>query len=308
MSKTFFFRFGSGSPATNTGLSPTFTVFYDQAGTSLTPPAITEGLTLTGIYKFTYTPTLAIAFVIDGATTGLASSDRYIVNSLDPVLTIDQPINDTTQGVSAIGRAVTLMVAGISNLIAGYSTWTAGYSLNVAGISNIIAGQSVMVAGYSIQIAGYTNWVTGYSLSVVGLSNLIAGESVLIAGYSTLVAGYSTQIAGYTNWVTGYSLQVAGYSNLIAGESSIISGISLIAVSSGNSAILAVIGSTADSYGSTSADPSSLFGYMKRNLEFHEGNAIYTKSSNTWAILSRGSSTLLTTKTLADTASSTNKT
>lgn len=60
------------------------------------------------------------------------------------------------------------------------------------------------------------------------------------------------------------------------------------------------IGTSANSYGSTSVDPTTLFGYMKRNLEFEEGNSTFNKTSGLWDIYSRGSSTLLIEKTLVD--------
>lgn len=59
-------------------------------------------------------------------------------------------------------------------------------------------------------------------------------------------------------------------------------------------------GIVSDSFGSTSADPSTLFGYVKRNLEFNEGNATYNKSTGVWDVSSRGSSTLLRSKTLTN--------
>lgn len=225
MAKTFFFKFGSGNPATNTGLSPTLIYFYDQSGTTLVAPSVTEALTGSGIYKFSYTPTLAIAFVADGATTALANADRYVTAALDPVQTMDQPINDATLGVSAMA-------------------------------TKIING---LVPGYSLEIAGY-------------------------------------------------SIQIAGYSTQIAGQSSIISGISLLSTQlSGISLALAGIGAVSDSYGGVGIDPTTLFGFMKRTLEFNEGNQTYTKLSNSWLISTRGSSQLIT-KTLTDTQLQTTKT
>lgn len=85
----YFLQFGSGDPSTNSGLSPTFTVFKDVAGNDITPPSIAE-ISTSGIYGFTFSPTLAITFVCDGATTGLSSTDRYITGGLDP------SIGDTT--------------------------------------------------------------------------------------------------------------------------------------------------------------------------------------------------------------------
>lgn len=60
------------------------------------------------------------------------------------------------------------------------------------------------------------------------------------------------------------------------------------------------IGYTASSFGSTSVDPGTIFGYVQRLTEFNEGNADFIKSSGQWDIYSRGSSTLLRTKTLTN--------
>lgn len=68
------------------------------------------------------------------------------------------------------------------------------------------------------------------------------------------------------------------------------------------------IGYESDSFGSTSVDPSTLYGHLKRTLEFLEGNADFNKSTGSWQIYSRGSSTLLREKTLTNTISEATKT
>ena len=64
------------------------------------------------------------------------------------------------------------------------------------------------------------------------------------------------------------------------------------------------IGSTASSFGSTSVDPGDLFGYAMRNQEWQEGDATFNKSSGAWNVSSRGSSTLLASKSLTNTSRS----
>lgn len=100
----YFLQFGSGDPSNNSGLSPTFTVFKDVAGNNITPPSIAE-ISSTGIYSFTFSPTLSIAFVCDGATTGLASSDRYITGNLDPTIGDTSALigDDSTDPTSVFG-------------------------------------------------------------------------------------------------------------------------------------------------------------------------------------------------------------
>lgn len=68
----------------------------------------------------------------------------------------------------------------------------------------------------------------------------------------------------------------------------------------GSTGLLGLIGGSASSFGSTSADPTTVFGYLKRMQEFNEGNSTFNKSTNLWDIYSRGSSTLLIEKALVD--------
>lgn len=60
------------------------------------------------------------------------------------------------------------------------------------------------------------------------------------------------------------------------------------------------VGFSFDSFGNTASDPTTLLGYAKRNLEFEEGNATFDKTTGAWDIYSRGSSTLLREKLLAN--------
>lgn len=150
----YYVRFGSGDPRPYTGLSPTFLIF-NYYGSAVTPPGITSVIGATGFYAFDYSATVSIAFLIDGATTGLSSNERYITGTVDPQ------------------------------------------------------------------------------------------ESVTVDG----------------------------------------------------------IGSTASSFGTTNTDPSTVFGYLKRIQENLEGNMSFTKASGALSILSRGSSTLLATKTVTNSVS-----
>lgn len=156
--KQYYLKFGTGDPASYTGLSPTFVIFSAGGLTSIVAPGITESPAGSGLYGFSYGPTISILFKADGGS-GLASGDRYIVSALDPIQAVDEKV-----------------------------------------------------------------------------------------------------------------------------------------------------GTTSDSFGSTATDPGSVLGYLKRNQEFLEGNAVFTKSTGTWDIYSRGSSTLLREKTLTNTISAANKT
>ena len=68
------------------------------------------------------------------------------------------------------------------------------------------------------------------------------------------------------------------------------------------------VGTLTDSIGSTTTDPGSVFAYLKRNQEVSEGNATFSKTTGVWSLYSRGSSTLLREKSLANTTTAVNKT
>ena len=91
MAKDYGAVFGS-DPRTNTGLSPTFIIFQVAAsGLPVSSPAITEMGASTGFYYFSYGPTNAIYFELDGGS-GLSTGDRYLTGILDPIQVVDQRI------------------------------------------------------------------------------------------------------------------------------------------------------------------------------------------------------------------------
>lgn len=216
--KTYILRFGFGDPRTYTGLAPTMLIFADNAGATIAPPAITEALTGSGIYKFSYGTTVPISFLADAATTSPGPQGRYVVGSIDPADRADE-------------YGTTLVAIG--------TTTTTLLNANNALVTTSVA---------------------------IGLSNIALGTT-----------------------------------NVAIGTTILANSISLSFVAS-------VVGSTASSFGTSSADPVDLFGYMKRILENLEGNQTFTKPSGSLAIYSRGSSTLLTTKTIANSVSLVTKT
>lgn len=110
MAKTYWVSFGNTLISTFSGLSPTFIQFWNASGSTITPPAISEIGSSSGLYKFTYTPTVSIGFVIDGFTTMLSSSERFIAGSLDPSDNIDGFMGTTLLGIGAT-------IAGIGNTL-----------------------------------------------------------------------------------------------------------------------------------------------------------------------------------------------
>lgn len=68
------------------------------------------------------------------------------------------------------------------------------------------------------------------------------------------------------------------------------------------------IGFQTDSFGNTALDAATVWGSVKRLLEFFEGDSIYTKATGLWQLFNRGQTTLLRTKTLTNTNTSASKT
>lgn len=212
--RDYFAVFGSGNPATKTGLAPTFITFVTSSGANGTPPAISEP-GAKGIYKFSYDASATlIAFVLDGATTGLATSDRYVVGVLDP--------QDTF-----------------------------GVTLNAIGLS-----------------------LTGFANTAIALG-------------STGVALGTTAVA--------------------LGNTSVALGTTGVAIGTTALSYLGGIGTPASAIGSTSVNPTDLFGFLRRAQEFMEGNQTYTKATGALQFYSRGN-TLIAQKTVSDTSTQTTKT
>ncbi len=93
--KNYLIQFGTGQPTLMTGLTPTMVVFKTYpGGTNITPPGITEIPTSTGLYYFSYSPTLSMAFVIDGGSS-VNSAFRYLSGNLDPIQAVDEVLGST---------------------------------------------------------------------------------------------------------------------------------------------------------------------------------------------------------------------
>lgn len=67
------------------------------------------------------------------------------------------------------------------------------------------------------------------------------------------------------------------------------------------------LGFSADSYGTTAA-PSTVFGFVKRANEQFQSVATFSKTTGIWSVYAAGTSTLLMSKTLANSLAETTKT
>lgn len=147
--KDYWLAFSSGNPANYTGLSPTFTYFVNAAGQTLAPPAITEPLAGSGLYHFSYFATLSIAFVVDGFTTSLTASDRYIRGVLDPLNNVDSVLGTTNSSFGSTstdpGQAMGYLKR-IMELLEGNQTFTkasGAYLMYSRGSSTLLRSKTV---------------------------------------------------------------------------------------------------------------------------------------------------------------------
>lgn len=91
MAKLYGLRFGTTKASNFTGLTPTFTIFSSLGLTAMTPPGVTELPAGSGLYQFSYSPSLTIFFECDGGSI-LATTDRYLYGTLDPIQAVDEKV------------------------------------------------------------------------------------------------------------------------------------------------------------------------------------------------------------------------
>lgn len=159
-----------------------------------------------------------------------------------------------------------------------------------------ILSVSLLAAHSTLAALGTTSVALGTTSVALGNTNAALG--------TTSVALGTTALAGITlNFQLGTSLAAASTS-LTAQAVTILSYVSI--AGAGNATIIGLIGTASSAIGSTSIDPTDLFGYLKRAQEFREGNQTFSKTAGTWSISSRGN-TLLATKTLTNSSTTVTK-
>lgn len=131
------------------------------------------------------------------------------------------------------------------------------------------------------------------------------GTTIVAIGTSNIALGTTSVAQGVLEIGLGTTILA---SNVNQGITIVAIGNSLAALGLSLTVEVAGIGSTASSYGSSSQDPVDLFGYLKRIQENLEGNNSYVKGTGALSILSRGSATLLITKTITNSVTTVIKT
>lgn len=271
--RPYWFAFGSGSPTVTAGLSPTFIYFVNTSGATIVPPTISQIVTGSGLYLANYSATQTIAFILDGATTGLANSDRYISGVMDPYDLFGFTM--TAIGDTTIALGTTNVALGITHVGQGVSILAQGVSLSAQNVSLLAFGSSLTAQGVSLFALGTTNVAIGTTLFGYGVSTIALGTTT-VAGLNNL----GSTLVGIGNTAIGFGISTLALGNFI--------------------------GSTASSIGTTLIDPTTVFGFLMRNQEMTEGNQTYTKSTGVLDLFTRGA-TLLREKTITDTSTTTTK-
>lgn len=138
----------------------------------------------------------------------------------------------------------------------------------------------------------------GNSLAVIGASTAAIGSSVLAIGINQDAMGSSLLSLSSTLFALGSSQLSMGSTLFAMGQTLSQIGLDVNAIGSSSGSIASLIGTPSDSFGDSTTDPTTVFGFLKRNQEFEEGNATFSKQTGVWDIYSRGSSVLLVEKTL----------
>lgn len=266
--KNYYIAFGT-PPSTYSGLSPTFISFVAPGGAT-TAPSISE-ISTTGIYTFSYECLGSIAFVVDGATTGLETASRYVVGSLDISDRIDQFVGSISDSVGA--STVMGQVLDVKDRIGGAS--------NVAGFSSLF-GSIYQGNAYGATL-----------LNRLGTSNDAAGFSTVFSSLFQNAAYGQTLIDR-----VGMATHVAGFSSLF--------GVVKANEAYGITAI-ALLGTDADAIGDSSTDPTTVFGFLKRCENVLEGQSVYTKASGSLAMKDKTGNTTLATRTISDSTTAVTK-
>lgn len=166
MAKFYSLQFGSGDPRVFTGLNPTLLIFVRMTdGATIAPPAVTESLTGSGIYQFSFGVTQPISFLADAATTSPGTAGRYVVGQIDPADRIDE-----------VGT--TLVAIGLSNIALGVTNVALGTSNIALGLTNIALGTTNIAIGTTNLGYGLTNVGLGITNAGFGSTNFALGTSI----------------------------------------------------------------------------------------------------------------------------------
>lgn len=204
--KTYYVRFGSGDPRSNSGLSPTF-LSFNNYGVAVTPPGITSVIGATGFYAFQYGTTTPIVFLIDGATSGLDNSVRFVTGAIDPVDRADEYGTTLVAiGSSNIALGTTNVALGSSNIALGTTGVAIGTSLIAIGNTLIASG-----SGAGLSLSTQILQILGTTASSVGTN---IADPVDVLGYLKRMQEFNEGNQIFTKTSGAYAISTRGNSLL----------------------------------------------------------------------------------------------
>lgn len=148
MAKTYWMKFGSGDPRTNTGLAPTMVIFNAGGLTAAIAPGVTETPAGSGLYSFSFGATISYAFLADGGA-GLASGDRYITGVLDPVQAVDERVGvqaDSYGSTAADPTTLTGYLKRLQEVLEGDAVFTKStgvWSISSRGATTLLVTKTL---------------------------------------------------------------------------------------------------------------------------------------------------------------------
>jgi len=166
------------------------------------------------IYGFTATPSFSISFILDGATTSLATASRYVAGSLDPVDEIDIRLSE--QGSTLIAAGTTQIAMGSTLVGIGNTSIAFGMTNLAYGMTNFALGTTAVAIGTSIASQGTTITVVVSGLGSVGSTiGGISTDPIDLYGYMKRAQEFWEGNAAFNKTSGAWSFYSRGNSTLL---------------------------------------------------------------------------------------------
>lgn len=211
------------------------------------------------------------------------------------------------------GSGSPTLLAGLAPTFITFKSVPAGTNVTPPGITQIPTGTGL----YYFTYGPTTSMAFTIDGATTGLSNdirYLSGALDPIQAVDEQLTGVGNTLgAGQSALAIGQSLLAVGQSNLAIGVTGIGNTLLALGLSFqfGFSNIYGLIGNTTSSFGNSTTDPATVFGYLKRQQEFNEGDSNFNKTTGIWDVFNRaaasGVTTLLVEKVLTDGANTVTK-
>jgi hypothetical protein len=165
-----------------------------------------------------------------------------------------------------------------------------------------------------VTFAAFGVTFAGQNVSMMAMGTTLFGMGVTLGGIGVSLDAIGVTLTGIGNSVAAFDLGGMGTSIIAIGDTLFGVGVTLVGIGNTVSALdvagmgvtlvagFSLVGAATDLFGDSSANPTTLFGFMRRIQEFNEGNSDYNKGTGVWDIMSRGSSFALASKTITNSA------